>query len=50
VTVTTLAGASDVPADMATLIIIGSRETRIIDREGRAPLVYTRRAVEEAIA
>jgi len=50
VTVTTLAGASDVPADMATLIIIGSRETRIIDREGRAPLVYTPRAVEEAIA
>jgi precorrin-3B C17-methyltransferase len=50
VTVTTLAGASDAPADMATLIIVGSRETRIIDREGRTPLVYTPRAVEEAIA
>jgi precorrin-3B C17-methyltransferase len=35
---------------MATLIIVGSRETRVIAREGRAPLVYTPRAVEEAIA
>jgi precorrin-3B C17-methyltransferase len=49
-TVTTLAEASKTPADMATLIIVGSRETRIIAREGRAPLVYTPRAVEEAIA
>jgi precorrin-3B C17-methyltransferase len=48
--VTTLAQASDAPADMATLVIVGSRETRIIAREGRAPLVYTPRAVEEAIA
>jgi precorrin-3B C17-methyltransferase len=50
VVVTTLAKAGDAPADMATLIIVGSRETRIIAREGRAPLVYTPRAVEEAIA
>src|SRR5262249_6372200 len=50
VTVTTPAGAGEAPADMATLIIVGSRETRIIDREGRTPLVYTPRAVEEAIA
>jgi precorrin-3B C17-methyltransferase / cobalt-factor III methyltransferase len=49
-TVTTLAEAGGAPADMATLIIVGSRETRIIAREGRSPLVYTPRAVEEAIA
>jgi precorrin-3B C17-methyltransferase len=48
--VTTLAHAGDTLADMATLIIVGSRETRVIAREGRAPLVYTPRAVEEAIA
>jgi precorrin-3B C17-methyltransferase len=50
VAVTMLAEASNAPADMATLIIVGSRETRVIAREGRAPLVYTPRAVEEAIA
>jgi precorrin-3B C17-methyltransferase len=49
-TVTTLAHAGDTPADMATLIIVGSRDTRVIAREGRAPLVYTPRAVEEVIA
>jgi precorrin-3B C17-methyltransferase len=49
-TVTTLAKAGDAPADMATLIIVGSRETRVIAREGQAPLVYTPRAVEEVIA
>ena len=37
-------------ADMATLIIVGSRETLVIAREGQAPLVYTPHAVEEAIA
>ena len=42
--VTTLAGAGDVAADMATLIIVGSRETRIVAREGQTPLVYTPRA------
>jgi precorrin-3B C17-methyltransferase len=30
-------------ADMATCVIIGSAETRIIEREGRPPLVYTPR-------
>jgi precorrin-3B C17-methyltransferase len=49
-TVTTLAAAPDAPADMATLIIVGSRDTRVIAHEGRAPLVYTPRAVEDAIA
>ena len=44
VVVTTLAEAPAIAADMATLIIIGSRETRIVAREGQAPLVYTPRA------
>ncbi|MEM9591415.1 MAG: SAM-dependent methyltransferase, partial [Pseudomonadota bacterium] len=43
VTVTTLDKAHDTPADMATLIIVGSPETRVITREGQAPLVYTPR-------
>jgi precorrin-3B C17-methyltransferase len=49
-TVTTLGAASDIEADMATLIIVGSRETRLIAREGKSPLVYTPRAVEGVIA
>lgn len=48
--VTTLGAASDIEADMATLIIVGSRETRLIAREGQTPLVYTPRAVEGAMA
>ena len=31
-------------ADMATLVIIGSRETRAVTRPGQLPLVYTPRA------
>jgi precorrin-3B C17-methyltransferase len=50
VTVTTLAAAGEVPADMATLVIVGSCETRVIAREGQAPLVYTPRATVEAVA
>jgi precorrin-3B C17-methyltransferase len=46
VTVTTLAAAGETPADMATLIIVGSRETRLIARPGQSVLVYTPRAVE----
>jgi precorrin-3B C17-methyltransferase len=49
-TVTTLAEATGIAADMATLVIVGSAETRLIAREGRAPLVYTPRAVEKVIA
>jgi precorrin-3B C17-methyltransferase len=49
-TVTTLAGAGDVAADMATLVIVGSRDTRLIQREGQPPLVYTPRAVESVSA
>ncbi|MBV1699298.1 MAG: precorrin-3B C(17)-methyltransferase [Hyphomicrobiales bacterium] len=44
VNVSTLAAADTMPADMATLIIVGSRETRAIPRAGRPPLVYTPRA------
>jgi precorrin-3B C17-methyltransferase len=45
-TVTTLASAGEIAADMATLIIVGSSETRVIARQGQSPLVYTKRAVE----
>jgi precorrin-3B C17-methyltransferase / cobalt-factor III methyltransferase len=47
VTVATLGEAPGIAADMATLIIVGSAETRLIPRAGRAPLVYTLRAVEK---
>ena len=50
VEVTTLAVADAVEADMATLIIIGNRETRVVPRPGRPPLVYTPRAVAEVSA
>ena len=44
VKITTLAEASADHADMATLVIVGSRETRVIARPGHSPLVYTPRA------
>jgi precorrin-3B C17-methyltransferase len=50
VTVTTLETAINEAADMATLVIVGTRETRVIERPGRSPLVYTPRAMAEAIA
>ena len=46
VRVTTLGAADPAGADMATLIIIGSSETRVIERTGHAPLVYTPRAAQ----
>jgi precorrin-3B C17-methyltransferase len=49
VTVTTLDVADAATADMATLVIVGSRATRVIARPGR-PLVYTPRAATEASA
>jgi precorrin-3B C17-methyltransferase len=49
VAVTTLAAADAGTADMATLVIVGSRATRMIARPGR-PLVYTPRAGAEASA
>lgn len=41
-----LAEADPEKADMATCVIIGSAETRIIERDGRAPLVYSPRFAE----
>ncbi|MGH7091563.1 MAG: precorrin-3B C(17)-methyltransferase, partial [Stellaceae bacterium] len=35
-------------ADMATCIIVGSTETRLISRDGRAPLVYAPRSLAKA--
>jgi precorrin-3B C17-methyltransferase len=48
--VVTLDRAETVEADMATLIIVGSRETRILARPGKPPLVYTPRAAAEVSA
>jgi len=48
--VTTLDAADAVRADMATLVIVGSRDTRVIARPGRPPLVYTPRAAAEVSA
>jgi precorrin-3B C17-methyltransferase len=50
VSVTTLAAAGSTDADMATLVIVGTRETRVIARLGRSPLVYTPRAAAEVSA
>ena len=50
INVTTLDRADAAQADMATLVIVGSRETRVIARPGRPPLVYTPRAVAEVSA
>jgi precorrin-3B C17-methyltransferase len=50
VNVTTLAEAAEAKADMATLVIIGSPETRVIARDGRAPLVYTPRVAAAVTA
>jgi precorrin-3B C17-methyltransferase len=44
VVVTTLAIADSGHADMATLVIVGSCETRVIARPGRDPLIYTPRS------
>jgi precorrin-3B C17-methyltransferase len=49
VDITTL-GAADAPVDMATLVIVGTRDTRVIARPERAPLVYTPRAAAEVSA
>jgi precorrin-3B C17-methyltransferase len=44
VAVTTLNAADPAGADMATLVIVGSAETRLVPRPGHAPLVYTPRS------
>ena len=48
--VVTLDRADTVAADMATLVIVGSRETRLIARPGKLPLVYTPRTAAEVSA
>ena len=49
VVVTTLADADPGIVDMATLVIIGSSETRIVERGGARPWVYTpRRSLQRA--
>ena len=50
INVVTLEAADATQADMATLVIVGSRETRVIERAGRSPLVYTSRAAAEVSA
>jgi precorrin-3B C17-methyltransferase len=44
IAIVTLAEADPTKADMATCVIIGSPETRIIEREGLSPLVYSPRS------
>jgi precorrin-3B C17-methyltransferase len=44
IAVTTLQSADASSADMATLVIVGSAETRLVPRPGHAPLVYTPRS------
>ncbi|HEX4411949.1 MAG TPA: precorrin-3B C(17)-methyltransferase [Xanthobacteraceae bacterium] len=50
INVTTLKEADAALADMATLVIVGTRETRVIVRPGRSPLVYTPRVAAEVSA
>jgi precorrin-3B C17-methyltransferase len=44
IAITPLCTAQGNNADMATCIIVGSPDTRVIERPGRSPLVYTPRA------
>ena len=46
--VTTLAAADPANADMSTLVIVGSPQTRVIARPGRPALVYTPRVATES--
>jgi precorrin-3B C17-methyltransferase len=41
---------TDMQVDMATLVIVGSRETRLIPRPGKPPLLYTPRTAAEVTA
>jgi len=50
ITVNMLQTAASEAADMATLVIVGTRETRVIERPGRSPLVYTPRTTPRAVA
>lgn len=48
ITLTTLAQADPAQADMATCIIVGTAETRMVPRPGQAPLVYAPRSAPAA--
>ena len=48
ISIATLADADPQRADMRTLVLIGSRQTRLIARDGAAPWIYTARSVVEA--
>ncbi|HSR78529.1 MAG TPA: precorrin-3B C(17)-methyltransferase [Xanthobacteraceae bacterium] len=50
VNITSIAKADPSVADMATLVIVGSAQTRLIERPGRSPLVYTPRIGQEVSA
>jgi len=50
VDITSLGAAGAALVDMATLVIVGTRETRVIARPGRPALVYTPRAAAEVSA
>jgi precorrin-3B C17-methyltransferase len=43
--VTPLSAARGTPADMATCIIVGSAQTRVLERPDRTPLIYTPRSL-----
>lgn len=49
ITVARLGEADPSVADMATCVIIGSAETRVVAREGRTPLVYTPRSARASV-
>jgi len=50
VNITSIAKVDPSVADMATLVIVGSAQTRLIERPGRSPLVYTPRIGQEVSA
>jgi precorrin-3B C17-methyltransferase len=50
ISVCSLDRADPSAADMATLIIVGSPQTRIVERPGLEPLIYTPRSVPETSA
>jgi precorrin-3B C17-methyltransferase len=50
ITITQLSAAQADSADMATCIIIGSTETRVIERPGARPFVYTPRGTARPTA
>lgn len=48
ITLAALADADPAQADMATCVLIGTRDTRIVPRDGRPPLIYAPRTAPGA--